>query len=220
MRGRKLPFVVVALFLGSAGLAQQPTCKPSVAPQPKAKAGVTQPATSQRPAARQPFQVVATVKDIMDGMVDPAADFIFDSVATEITASGIVERAPKNDEEWTKVRHNALIVMEGANLLMMEGRRVAPEKETLAAGNPKGVQIELTPMQIEAKIAKDRKTFVKLAAALSSAASLSLKAAQARDAQALLNAGDNLDTACENCHLRYWYPSQVEILAKAAKALK
>ena len=158
-----LPFVVVALFLGSAGLAQQPTGKPSVAPQPKAKAGVTQQPTSQRPAARQPFQVVATVKDIMDGMVDPASDGVFDAVATEITATGIVEKAPRNDAEWAKVRYSALIMIEGANLLMMEGRRVAPEKETLAAGNPKGVMIENTPMQIQALIAKDWNTWIKRA---------------------------------------------------------
>ena len=34
-----------------------------------------------------------------------------------------------------------------------------------------------------------------------------LEAVNARDLDALLVAGDELDLACENCHVRYWYPS-------------
>jgi hypothetical protein len=35
-----------------------------------------------------------------------------------------------------------------------------------------------------------------------------LKATEAKDANALFEAGDKLDTACENCHRQYWYPNE------------
>ena len=46
------------------------------------------------------------------------------------------------------------------------------------------------------------------------AASASLAAIDKRDANALLEAGGDLDEACENCHKRFWYPE----LAHAAGA--
>src|ERR1700732_1176224 len=61
--------------------------------------------------ARQPppeYQASATVKDIMDSMIDPSADALWDSVATIVSAAGTEERAPHTDEEWTNVRHHAI----------------------------------------------------------------------------------------------------------------
>src|SRR5712691_3351567 len=57
--------------------------------------------------ARQPqpeYQTTATIKDIMDSMVDPNADYLWESVATIVTAAGTEERAPRTDEEWTNLR--------------------------------------------------------------------------------------------------------------------
>jgi hypothetical protein len=34
------------------------------------------------------------------------------------------------------------------------------------------------------------------------------KAIEAKDAEALLNAGDGIDNACEKCHMHYWYPNE------------
>ena len=53
--------------------------------------------------ARQPeaeYRPTATVKDIMDSLVDPSADTLWDSVETIISAAGIEEKAPHTDEEW------------------------------------------------------------------------------------------------------------------------
>ncbi len=41
------------------------------------------------------YRPTATIKDIMNAMVDPSADYIWDSVSTQISAAGIVERAPR-----------------------------------------------------------------------------------------------------------------------------
>ena len=62
--------------------------------------------------ARQPpqpqYRVTATVKDIMDSMVDPIADVIWNSTATIVTYAGIEERQPRTDEDWAKVRQAAI----------------------------------------------------------------------------------------------------------------
>jgi hypothetical protein len=42
---------------------------------------------------------------------------------------------------------------------------------------------------------------------LQDAAAASLQAVQAKDKDALLQAIDKIDKACENCHLHYWYPN-------------
>jgi hypothetical protein len=36
----------------------------------------------------------------------------------------------------------------------------------------------------------------------------------------LWEAGDNLDQACENCHLEYWYPGDKPLLEKFDRAIQ
>ena len=88
------------------------------------------------PAADQPpYTTTATVKDIMLHIVDPAGDMVWDSVATVIDKGGIHETAPKTDEEWFKVRSGLIMLIEGSNLLMIPGRKVArPGREVGDAG--------------------------------------------------------------------------------------
>src|SRR5215831_18377447 len=72
---------------------------------------------------RQPeFKPVANVKQLMVVTVGPCAEVVFDSVGTIVSAEGIEEIAPKNDEEWTTVGNSALMLAESGNLLMMGGR--------------------------------------------------------------------------------------------------
>jgi hypothetical protein len=161
---------------------------------------------------RQPqdeYRPTATIKDLMDSLVDPSADFLFDSVATIITATGTEERAPRTDEEWTNVRRAAIRLIEATNLLVMPGRHVAKPGEK--SENP---EVELGPEEIEALINKDRTAWTNLAHGLNDAAMLALKAIEARDVQGLSAAGEKIDAACESCHLRYWYPNQEEQFKK------
>src|ERR1700754_4042872 len=97
---------VVALLRGSAAIAQQ-------AP-PPAKPAVAATASASRP--------MATVQDLMAGIIDPSSKIVFKAVSSEETANGVVETAPKNDEEWAVVRRNAVLMVEGANLLLTPGR--------------------------------------------------------------------------------------------------
>ena len=52
-----------------------------------------------QPAPAAQFRPTATIKDIMDSMVDPSADTLWESVATIVSAAGTEERRPKTDED-------------------------------------------------------------------------------------------------------------------------
>lgn len=144
----------------------------------------------------------ATIKDIMDSMVDPSGDFMFESVVQIADENGVHEKAPKTDEEWEEVRHHAVTLLEAPNLLTMEGRKVALPRE-----RSKNPQVELQPEDIQKLIDGDRASFIRRARRLQDAAQLALKAVDAKDKDALFQSIDKIDKACENCHLHYWYPN-------------
>jgi hypothetical protein len=161
-------------------------------------------ADQKQSAAAQPeYRTTATVKDIMDALVDPGSDYIWDSVETTVSAKGVEEKAPHTDEEWKQVRNHAIMLLEATNLLQMPGRHVAQAGEK--ADDPK---VELAPEQIETLINKDRATWMKYALGLHAATLEALKAAEAKDKDKLLDVGNGIDEACEKCHLQYWYPNE------------
>jgi hypothetical protein len=159
---------------------------------------------SQTPAQPQTeYRTTATVKDIMDALVDPGSDYIWDSVETIVSAKGTEEKAPHTDEDWKQVRNHAIMLLEATNLLQIPGRHVAKAGEK--AEDPK---VELSPEQIEESINKDRASWINYAHGLHDATMAAFKAIEAKDAESLLNAGDGIDNACEKCHLQYWYPNE------------
>jgi hypothetical protein len=153
------------------------------------------------PQQESPFRPTSTIKDIMDSLVDPNADVLWDSVATIVSATGVEEKFPRTDEDWAKVRHSAISLVEATNLLLMDGRHVARPGEK--ADNPK---VELGPEAIEAVIAQDRSAWIKFAHGLNDAGMAALKGIDTKNVKGLLDGGEAIDTACENCHLKYWYP--------------
>ena len=155
------------------------------------------------------YRTTVTVKDIMDSVVDPNADFIWESVSTVSTIKGVVDKAPKTDEEWKDVRRHAIALMEATNLLQIPGRPVARPGEK--ADDPR---VELQPEAIESLIQADRENWTKYAHGLYDATALILKAVEAKNVEAIYEAGDLIDKACETCHLKYWYPKQYELLDK------
>jgi hypothetical protein len=146
---------------------------------------------------------VLSVKELMEHIVDPIADWIFDAAVIDISEKGIVETKPLTDEDWLKVERGALILAESANLLKMP-RTMVPAGDKSLNHEPGGP--ELTPAQIEAKVKQDPAAWNQHADGLRMAALESLKIIKARDAEGLFTAGDKIDKACEACHLEYWYP--------------
>jgi len=158
---------------------------------------------SPKEAPQQPqYTLTATVKDIMDSMVDPVADVIWNSVATIVSKEGVEERAPRTDEEWANVRHAAVTLAEATNLLLMPDRQVARPGEK--SENP---GIELEPEEIAKLIRQHPDRWAKRAAALRESAVQAIKVIDNRDVAGLIDAGEKLDQACEQCHLDHWYPN-------------
>ncbi len=174
-------------------------------------------APAPAPAAKKqpPFRTTATIKDIMDSMVDPSADFLWESVATIVTRKGTEERRPRTDDDWKMVRRAAVTLVEATNLLIMDGRQVAKPGEK--SENP---GIELSPEAIRRVMDEDPDTLVKLAGALHDAGMKAMAAIDAKNADALSDAGEVIDNACETCHLKYWYPPDAERIEGAGSVRK
>jgi hypothetical protein len=146
------------------------------------------------------YSITATIRDLMDSTVDPNADYVWDSVEVVATLEGTTKKEPRTDEEWIAVRRHALALAEATNLLIMPGRQVAGP-----GAKAEDPRIDFQPEEIQTLMTQNRDEWVRLARGLHDSAMLSVNAADARSVAQLLDAGDDLDQACENCHRRYWY---------------
>jgi hypothetical protein len=172
---------------------------------PKQEASVTAQSGQSAAPAPSPLKPIAGIQDVMAGMIDPAADFLWASVSTTVVGKETIEKQPRTDEEWAEVRRQALILAEGANLIMMDGRHVVKEGVTLEDHGTPG---NLTAAESEQAIAQNRGSFIAFAQALRDVGASMLAAADARNPQGLIDAGDTMDQVCEGCHLQFWYPGQ------------
>lgn len=152
-------------------------------------------------ANTSPFKPDASIQEIMQSIIDPNIDPIWESVQTVSTAAGVEEKHPKTDEDWQRLKSHALVVREATNLILMEGRKVANS-------NTSTVAAELGPEAIEHAIAANRPAFIKNAHDLHDAVTKAITAIDARNVTALEEAGEGIDQACEKCHLQFWYPGE------------
>ncbi len=122
-----------------------------------------------------PIKAIATLEEVMHGMVIPNAEVVWKAVGTIYTANGVEEIQPKSENEWLAVEASATTLTEAGNLLMMEGR------------------------------AKDNGRWMERARALREAGASVHQAAMAKDAAALFERGGTLFDACQGCHFDYRY---------------
>ena len=146
-----------------------------------------------------PFLVKTTIREIMDAEIDPAADALWDSVAFTATLEGEHEDRPQTPEQWQAVRRSAITLLEATNLIVMPGRRIAPANLALPPG-------ELDPAVLQGKLETDNAQFVAFAQVLRGLAVQAVNAIDAKDPQKLFELGGAIDSACEACHLVFWYP--------------
>jgi cytochrome c556 len=141
------------------------------------------------------------IVEIMDSMVMPNAQIVWDAVSYDVTEKGETINGPKTDEDWQKVRRAAITLAESANNLMVPGRAVNH------AGAKPG-EGELAPEEIAKLIAANRGAWVAHAKVLYETVMQAVSAIDAKDTDKLSDAGGNIDSACESCHLQFWYPNQ------------
>jgi hypothetical protein len=146
---------------------------------------------------------VVSVKELMANMIDPIADNIFDAVWWDVTSKGVVEYRPRTDEDWEKVKTGAVTLAEGIYLLKVP-RPFAPPGDVNNSLGPHPP--ELSPTQIKEKIDKDPVLWNAKIEGLRNAALEVSEIVKKKDTAKLFEAGGDIDEACENCHLEYWYP--------------
>lgn len=120
-----------------------------------------------------PFQTTVPMKELMDNVLDPAADEIWESVGTVITAEGTFEKAPTTDDEWAAVKGSAIRLAETGNLLMIPAR---------SGGNEDWIR------HSQAMIEQSHRA---------------IKAIDAKDKDALFTIGGDIYDACVNCHKQF-----------------
>jgi len=116
---------------------------------------------------------VATVKQIMIGITNPAAFVVYEAVGTKSSAKGIEEIAPQNDEEWAKVGSAGAAVVESGNLMLTGNRAI------------------------------DTGDWVKMTRDMMEQGQKAMKAADAKDKDGIVAAGGDLNATCDNCHARH-----------------
>jgi hypothetical protein len=121
-------------------------------------------ATAQPPAVPSTtFQPVGSMRQLMIDIIYPVSDAIF-----------YVDREPpKNAQDWTVLRTQALMLAESGNLLMMEGR------------------------------ARDQKNWIMESKMLVDIGGKAYKAAQAKNVDDIRALNDSLNAACVVCHYQY-----------------
>lgn len=148
---------------------------------------------------------VVSVKELMKFMIDPVSDYIFNAVGSVVTKSGTVETEPRTEEDWDKIQFGAVSLAEGAYLLKVP-RPFAPAGDLNDSAGPHPV--ELSPEQITAKVTRDPVEWNARIETLRNAALNVMDVVRKKDVNALWEASEILDEACENCHRSYWYPGE------------
>jgi len=160
---------------------------------------------------------VVSVKELMRDLIDPASDYVFDAVGTVVTKKGLVETEPRTREDWERIRIGAVTMAEGIYLLKIPRPFAPPGDENNSTG-PEAE--ELSPAQIRAKLEADPVLWNAKIEALRNVSLEVLEIVKRRDTKELWDAAENLDQACETCHLEYWYPGEKALLKKLDRRLE
>jgi len=126
-----------------------------------------------RAPAPPPFKAVADNKLLMQSVIDPNADLVWDAVKTIVTRDKTEEIRPRSNDEWIAVRNAAVALTESGNLLMMAPR------------------------------ARDGGEWMKRAQELIDTGEAAIRAADSKNADRLFTVGGDIYEACSNCHRQY-----------------
>jgi len=158
-----------------------------------------------------------SVKELMRDMIDPASDFVFDSIGTIMTTEQTLEIQPRTEQDWDKIRIGAVTMAEGVYLMKIP-RPFAPVGDENNSSGPDAE--ELSPAQIKAKLEKDPVLWNAKIEALRNVGLEVLEIVKKKDVNALWGACEDLDQACETCHIEYWYPGERAYLGKLDRRLE
>jgi hypothetical protein len=119
---------------------------------------------------------VATIKQIMNAIVLPNANVIYNAVGTTIDGTKVEETVPKNDKEWAAVGDSAAAIVESGNMLLLGDRFI------------------------------DKREWLSYTQRFIAAGKAALAAANEKKPEGILAAGGDLNETCDACHEKYQRP--------------
>jgi hypothetical protein len=137
-----------------------------------AGARTARPAASPRGDVPAPAPV-ANLKQIMNAIVLPNANVIYNAVGTTITGTKVEEIAPKNDKEWQAVGDSAAAIVESGHMLLVGDRLI------------------------------DKREWLSFTQRFIAAGKATLEAANQKKPDGVLAAGGDLNETCDACHEKY-----------------
>jgi hypothetical protein len=180
----------------------------------------SKPTTPPAPAPQQlwgEMKPIVSVKELMRDFIDPASDYVFDAIGTVDTKAGTVEIQPRTQADWDKLRAGGTMLAEGVYLLKVPRPFAPPGDENNSTGpDPE----ELSPAQIKAKLDADPVLWNAKIEALRNVGLQVLDIVKRKDVKELWDAAENLDEACESCHIAYWYPGDKALLERLDRQLR
>ncbi len=160
---------------------------------------------------------IVSVKELMRDMIDPASDYVFDAIGTVDSKEGTVEIHPRTQADWDRLRVGGVMLAEGIYLLKIPRPFAPPGDENNSTGpDPE----ELSPAQIKAKLEADPVLWNAKIEALRNVGLEVLDIVKRKDVKELWDAAENLDEACESCHIAYWYPGDAALLKRLDRQLR
>jgi hypothetical protein len=120
-----------------------------------------------------PLKPVGDVKQVMQFVLEPAADVYWDGVGTIVDQSGVTEITPQTQGEWDTLVHSAYVIAESGNLLMLGPRP------------------------------RDGGEWMQMSRALVDAGEKAIRAAESHDPQAVFDVGAEVYDVCTACHAKY-----------------
>lgn len=119
------------------------------------------------------YNTSLNMQELMNYVLEPAADVLWDSGGWVLDASGYEELYPTTEEGWEFVRAQAAVVVETGNMLALPGR------------------------------AEDNDAWMIYSQGLSDAGVMAMEAAASQDEEAFFQAGAQLYSVCTACHQAY-----------------
>ena len=122
--------------------------------------------------------VLAEEAGTQDPLLRPVASVTQLMQAMVIPAStalfDVPRNPPANEQSWTAIRNHAIVLAESGNLLLIGAR------------------------------AEDSEVWTATSQGLARAGEAALKAALAKDVEAITDVGNQIIEACESCHEKHW----------------
>jgi hypothetical protein len=120
-----------------------------------------------------PFKPAASIPQLMEGPIAHAASVYWGSVSTVVDKDGVQEHFPRTDEEWETVWAAGLAISEAGNSLMLPGR------------------------------GKDYGDWMRISGDLVDAGLAGAAAAESKNPEKVLEAGERIYNVCNECHQKY-----------------